>query len=243
MRDMPISQNDPGAEPVHEFERRLSEVLRELAHEFGNLNYPLQLLLELQTRSNPLSAEEVHRVLAAHVAELSLITTRIRLIGQCLSGATELFREDVRCGDLVQAALDECQTLLRDRARTVRHDLRAATEIVHVDRQLIERALVELLTNAIRFAHGADGVRVDVRQSGDLMEFVVCDDGPGVPSALRPRMFEMFVRGGPRLNIKEGQMGCGLAFARRIAALHGGVVELRNSSGAGSEFVLSLPVH
>ncbi|MDH5331186.1 MAG: ATP-binding protein, partial [Aquincola sp.] len=68
----------------------------------------------------------------------------------------------------------------------------------------------------------------------------VCDRGPGVPEALRERIFEPFFRL-PGHAEREGGVGLGLALVKQIAERHGGCVRCEAQAGGGSCFVLSLP--
>ncbi|MFD9303845.1 sensor histidine kinase [Streptomyces sp. NPDC060048] len=106
----------------------------------------------------------------------------------------------------------------------------------------LERALANLVDNALRYAR----TRVTVRAaaSGDgwaLLE--VEDDGPGIPEADRDRVFERFVRLDADRGRTSGGTGLGLAIAREIARAHGGEVRALPASagGAGARFMLRVP--
>jgi len=97
---------------------------------------------------------------------------------------------------------------------------------------LIGRALENLIDNALRFGAG----RIEVATAcaaGDVV-VEVRDDGPGVPPALRARVFEPYVSG-------RGSTGLGLVLVKDIAAAHGGSIELV-ASAAGAHFLLRLPL-
>ena len=72
-------------------------------------------------------------------------------------------------------------------------------------------------------------------EDGEGLRFTVADRGPGVPSEMRPRLFEPFVTG------RTEGTGLGLAVVRRVAELHGGRVAIDRRPGGGSVFVLWLP--
>jgi signal transduction histidine kinase len=69
----------------------------------------------------------------------------------------------------------------------------------------------------------------------------VLDDGPGIPTADLPRLFDPFYRS-PQANNQGGHAGLGLAIAKRIAELQGGELQAANRTGGGACFTLSLPV-
>jgi two-component system heavy metal sensor histidine kinase CusS len=106
------------------------------------------------------------------------------------------------------------------------------------DRPLLDRVLVNLLENALRY--GADGGRVELsaRRSGDAWVLWVDDAGPGVPPGERERIFGRFSRLQPH---RGGGSGLGLALSRSIARLHGGDLGVEDAPLGGARFALRLP--
>jgi signal transduction histidine kinase len=110
---------------------------------------------------------------------------------------------------------------------------------VHGDERLLRRALRNLLENARRY--GGAEVSVELVRSSSGAEVRVCDRGPGVPEALRERIFEPFYRL-PGHAEQAGGVGLGLSLVRQIAQRHGGSVRCEARPGGGSIFVLALPL-
>jgi two-component system sensor histidine kinase KdpD len=102
------------------------------------------------------------------------------------------------------------------------------------------RILTNLLENAAKYAPAASSVRLHVWREASTLRFAVEDDGPGVHSPDRERMFEPFVRGPDRSAGIRGT-GLGLSIARRLAEAQGGRLEYAPSEVCASRFVLSLP--
>ncbi|QKO23255.1 ATP-binding protein [Rhodoferax sp. BAB1] len=105
--------------------------------------------------------------------------------------------------------------------------------------RLLRRALRNLLENARR--HGGGAVSLTLQTQGAQVEIRVCDQGPGVPLALRERIFEPFFRL-PGASEREGGVGLGLALVRSIAQRHGGTVHCEERPGGGACFLLRLPL-
>jgi len=106
------------------------------------------------------------------------------------------------------------------------------------DERLLRRALRNLLENARRY--GGSEITLHAARQGSGIDLRVCDRGPGVPEALRERIFEPFFRL-PGHAEREGGVGLGLALVKQIALRHGGMVRCDANAGGGSCFVLSLP--
>ncbi|MBE2259303.1 MAG: sensor histidine kinase [Rhodobacteraceae bacterium] len=111
------------------------------------------------------------------------------------------------------------------------------------DLQLIERALTNLIDNAMRHARGAAPVRVSVSQEGAQARITVEDGGEGLPEELLLRLENgQSLRDPPVRRSSGGIGGLGLAIAQRVAALHGGSLRPLPSPNGGTRLCLALPL-
>jgi two-component system sensor histidine kinase KdpD len=125
------------------------------------------------------------------------------------------------------------------RGGTVDLDVPETLPRVVVDPGLLERALANLVANAVTWSPEGATVRVDACHVGDRVDVRVVDRGPGIPLADRARVFEPFQRLGDRGN--DG-VGLGLAVARGfITAMHGELV-VEDTPGGGTTMVASFPI-
>lgn len=107
----------------------------------------------------------------------------------------------------------------------------------------LQRALWHLLDNALRFSAPGGLVRVDAEVDGDRARLVVTDSGPGMSPAERLRAGRPFAAGASAgLARAQGGPGLGLAYAGRLAELHGGSLRLTSVLGAGTRVALELPL-
>jgi signal transduction histidine kinase/ABC-type uncharacterized transport system permease subunit len=113
-----------------------------------------------------------------------------------------------------------------------------ATPVVEADEEQLERALVNLLSNALKFTEPGGRVRVAVGERGDDASFAVKDSGVGIRADDLPHVFERFYQADSSV---RGGSGIGLALALEIARLHGGDIDVQSSPGEGSTFTVRLP--
>lgn len=106
--------------------------------------------------------------------------------------------------------------------------------LAHADRDQLFRALQNLIGNAA--ASGAQHCAVGAARENGAIRIAVVDDGPGLPPKARENLFRPFAG-----NARPGGTGLGLAIAREVMRAHGGEIHLRDSTGAGTAFVLDLP--
>jgi signal transduction histidine kinase len=143
---------------------------------------------------------------------------------------------------MATAAVASLEPVAAARGVTVGIDAPHHVLQVFGDRRRLEQAFVNLLSNALRFAPAATTVRVRVARDGDQARLSVRDEGPGIPVADQPRLFERFFVGrADRGGVTEG-VGLGLPTALAIAQAHGGRIDVESAPDAGSTFALVVPV-
>jgi signal transduction histidine kinase len=112
-----------------------------------------------------------------------------------------------------------------------------------LDVELFERAIANLIDNALKFCPRGAQVDLDAAARAGRVEVSVSDNGPGIAAADLPYLFDRFFQS--RQNVApatgEGGKGLGLAIVKRIVELHGGEVTVTSAPGSGTRVVLSLP--
>lgn len=123
--------------------------------------------------------------------------------------------------------------------RAVRIALAPQLPLLEFDGVLIERVLVNLLDNAMKYG-GGSLVTISAADAGGAVEIHVEDGGPGLPVDHGGQLFEMFERG--RAGDEVSGSGLGLAICRTIVEAHGGEIRGDNREGGGARFTVRLPV-
>ena len=142
----------------------------------------------------------------------------------------------VEAVDLTGLAAEECARV--DADLEVREGTHSDALTVRGVPRLLRRAIRNLLENARRY--GAGETSVEIGSRGGQAEIRVNDRGPGVPAALRDRIFEPFYRL-PGASERNGGVGLGLALVKSITERHGGSVRCEDRPGGGASFVITLP--
>ncbi len=172
-----------------------------------------------------------------------------RLIGDLLQLAASdstglvLDRQPVDLAAIATDTARQSEALAAERGVALRTLSPEAGDVTLVsgDRDRLTQLLLILLDNA--FAHSPERatVTVGVRPSGRTVVMTVADEGPGIPSADRLRIFEPFARLPGVARDRAGGTGLGLAIARRIVTAHDGTIGVDDTPGGGARFVVTLP--
>jgi len=110
------------------------------------------------------------------------------------------------------------------------------------DREMIERVVVNLVSNAVKFTPDGGSVRVHLQTEGDEAVIVVSDTGMGIPEDEQGRLFTRFFRSTLAQTRAIQGSGLGLSIARAIVEKHGGTISVRSALDAGTTFEVRLPL-
>ena len=183
------------------------------------------------------------RVLRDEGTRLSAIVDDLFLLARADAGQMPLRPADLYLDELVTEAARAARSLAA--ARGVALTCAPAPETpYHGDEALLQRLILNLLDNAIKFTPRGGAVHVALAREVDGYRITVRDTGGGVAPEARTRIFDRFWRGNGAASgeEREGGAGLGLAIARWVAEAHAGAIELADSSPAGSTFAVRLPL-
>ncbi len=105
----------------------------------------------------------------------------------------------------------------------------------------VERALINLVDNAIKYGNDGGAVTISATRRGERIEIVVSDDGPGIDPKHLARVFERFYRIDPGRSRQQGGAGLGLAIVRHLVESMDGTIRVTSDLGHGARFVIELP--
>jgi two-component system sensor histidine kinase MprB len=182
-------------------------------------------------REGRLPEDEAQHALDEASVELDALTRLVSDLVELARGEERKLRiEDIQLDDLVSGVVERAQA----RAPQVRFVTALSPTLVQADPVLLERAVSNLLENAVKYSPAGAPIEVSVRGG----EVVVQDHGPGIAEEDLPRVFDRFYRAAAARS-KPGA-GLGLAIVREAAEAHGGTATAETNA-SGARFKLALP--
>jgi PAS domain S-box-containing protein len=224
--------------------QRIHEFIGMLAHELRNPLAPIRNAVELMRRLPPDDAAQsaLRETMDRQSAHLSRILDDMLDIARITRGKLSIERRPIELAEVVSRALEVARPSIDAAGHTLDVEVPPDSLLVHGDLNRLTQALANLLTNAARFTASGGRISLKVHKDGDQIALFVRDNGRGIAIEDLDKIFGMFVQGKEPLNRVGGGLGIGLALARNIAELHGGVIEAKSGGeGRGSEFTLRLP--
>jgi two-component system sensor histidine kinase KdpD len=170
---------------------------------------------------------------------LTSIVTNLLDMSRLTTGALPVRKVEVRVDELVLAALDS----LGERAAVSVVDVEVDEDLpsVQTDPSLVERAIANVVDNALAWSPPGRSVQVEARPTGTgAVRLLVVDHGPGIPAAERDLVFEPFRRRGDRSN--GPGVGLGLAVARGLLGAVGASISAEDAPGGGTVMAIDLPI-
>ncbi len=162
------------------------------------------------------------------------------------SGGETGWQEDVNMAQLVSDSVEQIrpQADKKELAISTQFEASGAQDLVVAgNTSQLQRALINILTNAVKYTPAGGSITIVVRAlSSDRLEIRIQDTGSGIDAFDLPHIFDRFYRADKARTRETGGTGLGLAIVREIVARHHGTVEVESTVSRGSTFVILLPL-
>ena len=232
------------AEALAELDRAKTTFFSNISHEFRT---PLTLMLGsledgFQDAQDPLTPGQRERATTAHRSGLRLLKMVNTLLdfSRIEAGRARASYEPTDVAKLTADVASTFRSLVERAGLRLTLDCPPMAEPVFVDRQMWEKIVLNLVSNAFKFT-SEGSILVRVEQDEQSARLIVRDTGTGIDAMHLPHLFERFYRvEGARGRTYEGS-GIGLALVRELAKLHGGSASVESESGKGATFTVTVP--
>ncbi|RYG86095.1 MAG: two-component sensor histidine kinase, partial [Alphaproteobacteria bacterium] len=232
---------------LHQSDIYRREAISNVSHDLRTPLAALQGYLEtLLMKEEVLSPEERREYLSTatrHSQRLGNMVTELFQLARLESGTLELRLEHFSLAELVQDVTMQFELAAQKKGVQLETDLDHERPFILGDIGLIERAMENLIDNALRHTSEGGRVTVALMPGTERATVRIADSGCGIGAEELPHVFDRYYRA-PREAGQEPSSGAGLGLAitRRIMELHGGTIEAHSAPGEGATFTFSLPI-
>lgn len=191
---------------------------------------------------SPDDARRFLDIIARQSQRLDAIIEDLLCLSRLEQGTGETRRElgIYPVAEVLASAVQTCQHQADARGMTLTLDVETDLK-TRLDPPLLEQALVNLISNAVKYSEEGDEILIGAEPVEDYILVSVTDHGKGIEPQHLPRLFERFYRVDRARSRQQGGTGLGLAIVKHIARFHGGHVTVESAPGRGSVFTLHLP--
>lgn len=221
----------------------VANVSHDLRTPLASLQGYLETVLMKEDSLEPEERRKYLEIAQRQATRLSRLVEELFELAKLDAHETRPQPEDFPIGELLQDVAQKFSLEAAEKHVRVETELGGGGPFVHADIGLIERVLQNLLENALRYTGDGGRIRMRVRPSQaneGKVAVAVEDTGAGIDSEALPKIFERHNRAGADKDA-TGRAGLGLAIAKRIVELHGGVIAAESDPGHGTTFRFELP--
>lgn len=218
-----------------------SSVSHELKTPLCSMRAFLEMLIDGDIDGEDAQKEHLKLVLD-QTDRLTRLVQNLLNLSRLEAGITKLNREPVTLVPLLRHIEEICTPLAAARSQSIEFDVSEFVPPVTGDAALLEQAILNLVSNAIKYTPEGGSIRVVAGISGKDVEIKVIDTGVGIPAKALDLVFEKFTRIENHAGLKATGTGLGLPLAKFVAVAHGGSIRVTSEVGKGSEFRMLLPL-
>jgi two-component system sensor histidine kinase KdpD len=227
------------ARPIAEADRMRTALLAAVSHDLrtplASAKAAVTSLRSADVQWNEQDRDELLATADESLDRLTHLVDNLLDMSRLQAGALSVFPRPAGLDEVVARALDDLGAV----GHTVKVEIPDSLPAVRVDPAILERVIVNLTQNALRYSPEGQPPLLIASSLGDRVELRVVDRGPGVPRAQRDRIFVPFQRLGDTDNTTG--VGLGLALSRGLTEAMGGTLEPEETPGGGMTMTLSLP--
>jgi heavy metal sensor kinase len=233
---------------LQRLEDSFSQLKRFTSDASHELRTPLASLRSIGEVSlqNVHSSEAYREVIASMLEEVRRLThlvDSLLVISRADSGQIAMQLSTFSCMDLIQEVVGVVGILAEDKHQTI--CMSGNSEVaVRADRGILRQAILNLVDNAIKYSPQGSEILIDVKkESEEIAEVSITDQGPGIPEDEQTRIFDRFYRIDQGRSRERGGTGLGLSIAKWAVEVHSGTIGVRPAEQGGSCFYVRLPLN
>ena len=228
-------------EELRRLQQETSElIIHDLRNPLSNIAVSLKMLSKTMSQEEPQTNLKIMEIAQNSCDRLQRLVDTLLEVSRLEFGETQFFITEINFYNLLQETIQQFSALeKKDKQIVLEGD--PDLPLIPADRDKLERVLVNLIDNAIKFSPPNGIVRIETRMVGDELYTSITDQGAGIPAEERERIFERFTQASGESYKRRG-FGLGLAYCRLALERHCGKIWVESAeNGSGSRFIFTLP--
>jgi len=245
-----IDKNKKLVDEIVKCDKIKTDFISNISHEFKtpiNIISSVAQLLSLYTKNDCKNID--NSTLNTYIStirhncyRLLRLTNNLIGISQIESGFINLHLKNENIVEIVENLTLSTVEYVKSKNRNIIFDTDIEEKIIAIDSEKIERIILNLISNAVKFTKPGDNIKIYVQDKGKNVIISVLDTGIGIPEHMQNKIFNRFTQVDPLFNRNHEGSGIGLYIVKSLVEMHKGSISLKSEPGKGSEFIIKFPV-
>ncbi|MBO9633707.1 MAG: HAMP domain-containing histidine kinase [Chitinophagaceae bacterium] len=219
----------------------ISNITHELKTPIATVSVAIEALKSFHAMNDPRRTEEYLEISTSELQRLSLLVDKVLRLSMFEKHQVELKMERFNLKQLVEEVMNSMRLQFEKVHANVQLQADNDDLNIYADRLHIMSVIFNLLDNALKYSGDQPDITVAISRNTEGLELKVSDNGIGIPSAYRKKVFDKFFRvpSGDTHNVKG--YGLGLSYVAYVVERHKGTIKVESEPGKGSSFIIQLP--
>lgn len=231
---------------IKSVDRLRRELIANVSHDLRTPLAVIQGYIEtLQIKHDSLNEEEKLQyldILQSSSEKLSHLVSQLFEYSKLEAKQVEPVKEPFLVSELAMDVYNKYQLLAEKKGITINLEVGDNLPLVFADISLVERAIQNLMDNALKFTPDKGTINLEMKSSSDNVEIIIHDSGPGIPESEQSYIFERYRKASTTGN-SGGGVGLGLAIVKKIMDIHNSTIKVISKPDQGTTFQFWLPVY
>jgi PAS domain S-box-containing protein len=241
-----MKENEKQLEEAREYDRIKNEFFANISHEFRT---PLNVLLgtlqliEIHNKKGTYNIDKYISIMKQNCYRLLRLVNNLIDITKIDSGYYDINMGHYDIVKIVEDITVSVAQYIEGKGLSFEFDTDIEEKVIVCDPDQIERIMLNLISNAIKFTKPGGKISIYIKDKGSSITISVKDTGIGIPKEKQKVIFERFRQIDKSLTREHEGSGIGLSLVKSLVEMHDGTISLISESGRGSEFIVELPVN
>ncbi len=192
----------------------------------------------------PEKQEHYLRIVKDEITRMNTLVNDLLDVARLQSGKVKLDMAPCRLNELIQNTALKLEPIINEKEIQIITDLKAKNCDVYIDKPSIERVLINLIQNAVKFTEKGGSITLRTEpEDKEKVRVTVEDTGAGISEEELPFIFEKFYKVDKSRGLDKKGTGLGLSIVKNILSSHGQSIRAESTVGHGSRFIFTLPIY
>ncbi|MCY6484933.1 Cache 3/Cache 2 fusion domain-containing protein [Clostridium aestuarii] len=245
-----VKENKRLFEKTVKYDKLKTEFFANLSHELKtplNIIFSTAQLFSLYVNDdtkevNTVKLNKYTDILKQNCYRLLRLVNNLIDVTKIDSGYMQLNAQNENIVEVIETITLSTAEYVQGKCRTIIFDTDTEEKIMAIDAEKLERIMLNLISNAIKFTKPGDEININIFDKNDYVLVSVKDTGIGIPEDKQEKIFERFKQVDPLLNRNHEGSGIGLSIVKSLVEMHDGKISVKSEYGKGTEFIIELPV-